>query len=86
MRKVTMNGKPFSGVTYNQGSFTGDRGHIFIGGYIQCSYALNLSARFRIWEKIETVKTLSGLIETDEICKACAKKTKNLIQKAGETK
>ena len=83
MSRVTMNGKPFSGVTYNQGSFTGNRGHIFINGYIQCSYGLNVSARSRIWEKIETVKVLSQLVETDEICKVCAKKTKELIKQKG---
>ena len=77
---IKMNGKPFTGVTYNQGSFTGHRGHIFIGGRIQCAYSLNLSGRNRIWEKIETLNVLSELLETDKICKVCAKKTKDLIE------
>jgi hypothetical protein len=88
---VKMDGKPFTGVTYNQGSFTGDRGHIFIRGSIQCSYSLNLSGRYRVWQKVQTIKFLSELIEDGSICKVCAKKTKDLIQEweikqSGETK
>lgn len=81
---VKLDGKLFTGVSYNQGSFSGDRGHIFIKGQIQCSYSLNLSAKNRVWQKIETVKSLSNLIETGSICKVCAKETNNLIQKTRE--
>jgi hypothetical protein len=77
---VKLDGKLFTGVSYNQGSFAGDKGHIFIKGQIQCSYSLNLSAKNRIWQKIESVKYLSNLIETGSICKVCAKQTKGLIQ------
>jgi hypothetical protein len=83
---VKMDGKPFTGVTYNQGSYTGDKGHIFIHGIMQCSYSLNLHGRYRIWQKIRTIKYLSNLIEENSICKVCANKTKNLIKQTMESK
>ena len=49
---VKLNGKPFTGVSYNQGIFSGNKGHIFIDGHVKCSYSLNLYAKNRIWEKI----------------------------------
>jgi hypothetical protein len=76
---VKLDGILFTGVSYNQGSFSGNKGHIFIKGQIQCSYSLNLSAKNRIWQKIESIKHLLSLIETGSICKACAKQTKDLI-------
>jgi hypothetical protein len=83
---VKMNGKPFTGVTYNQGSFTGDRGHLLIAGQVQCSSSLNLTGKGRIWEKIETTEALLELLEADSICKVCVKQTKALIKKVGEGK
>ncbi len=77
---VKLDGKPFTGVSYNQGSFSGNKGHIFIKGQIQCSYSLNLSGKNRIWQKIETIKYFLDVIKTDSICKVCSEQTKNLIE------
>jgi hypothetical protein len=79
---VKLNGKPFTGVSYNQGSFAGNKGHIFINGYIKCSYSLNLSAKNRIWKKIQTIENFLSLIQSGSICKVCAEQTTNLIKEA----
>jgi hypothetical protein len=81
---VKVNGKIFTGVTYNQGPFGGDRGHIFINGRIQCSCSLNLHASNRIWLEIRLVKDLVDLVKQGSTCKICAKKTKTLINAAEE--
>jgi len=70
---IKMNGKPFSGVTYNQGQFTGTQGHLFIAGEQQCNYGLNYEARNRIWDQVRTWSQLASLISNDGICKQCAK-------------
>jgi hypothetical protein len=77
---IKLDGKPFTGVSYNQGAFSGNKGHIFINGQVKCSYSLNLSAKNRIWEKIQTIENFLSLIETGSICKVCAEQTKNLIK------
>jgi hypothetical protein len=71
--QVLQNGKPFSGITYNQGSFTGDRGHLFIQGSQQCSYGLNLHSANRIYQNIRTIAQLKNVIDTQNVCKQCAK-------------
>jgi hypothetical protein len=76
---IKMDGKPFSGVTYNQGQFTGTQGHLFIAGEQQCSYGLNYQARNRIWDKVRTWSQLESLISGDDICKQCAKNATSKI-------
>jgi bacterioferritin-associated ferredoxin len=83
---VKLDGKLFTGVTYNQGAFTGDRGHLFIKGIQQCSHSLSLQARNRIWQKLFTIAKLQETISNGSICQACAKKVTNLIQEKGEAK
>jgi hypothetical protein len=83
---VNYEGKPFTGVTYNQGSFTGDRGHLFIKGIQQCSHLLSLQARNRIWQRLFTIAKLQETISGGSICQACAKKVTNLIEAKGEAK
>ena len=77
---VLYGGKPFSGVTYNQGAFTGDRGHLFIKGIQQCSYGLNLKARNRIYQVIQTIAKLKNVIEAGGVCEQCAKNVGVLIK------
>jgi hypothetical protein len=72
--KIVQNGKLFSGISYNQGAFTGDRGHLFIQGTQQCSYGLNLQSRNRIYQSIKTIKQLKNVLDTQNVCKQCAKK------------
>ena len=83
---VNCEGKPFTGVTYNQGSFTGDRGHLFIKGNQQCSYIINVGARNRIWQRVFTIAKLQETISGGSICEVCAKKVTNLIEEKGEAK
>jgi len=83
---ITYQGKPFTGVTYNQGSYTGDRGHIFIKGIQQCSYALNAQGRNRIWESFKSIAYLKSLILEGKVCKMCAKNVNEKIQQLTEGK
>ena len=71
--RVIYEGKPFTGVTYNQGLFAGNRGHLFLKGQIQCSYPLNLQANNRIYQVIKTIAKLENVIQTGKVCKQCAK-------------
>lgn len=77
---VKVDGKLFSGVTYNQGSFAGDRGHLFIMGMQQCSYALSYHARNRIWKKITTIAGFEKVVVEPDTCEKCAKNVKQAIQ------
>jgi len=80
---VKLNGKLFTGVTYNQGAFTGDRGHLFIKGIQQCSYFLSLQGRNRIWQNLFTIAKLQEKITGGSICQACAQKVIKLIEEKG---
>lgn len=82
---VKLDGKPFTGVTYNQGAFSGDRGHLFILGVQQCSHALSLQAKNRVWVKLITMAKLEKTIADGSICQACAKNVTQLIE-ANKTK
>ena len=77
---VNYNNKPFTGVTYNQGAFTGNRAHFFIKGQQQCSYSLNLQAGNRIYKTIQTIANLQKLINTKSACKQCASNVNAAIQ------
>lgn len=83
---IKMNGQPFSGVTYNQGAFAGNRGHLFIKGIQQCSYALSIKSRNRIWNSITQIAKLEQTIADGNICEQCAKNTTELIKKHKEGK
>ena len=76
---IKYDGKPFNGVTYNQGSFAGERGHLFINGVQQCKHQLNLVARNRIWNPIATITKVQTLITNGGICEQCAKTVTNKI-------
>lgn len=76
---VKLDGKPFTGVTYNQGAFSGDRGHLFIKGIQQCSHSLSIQAKNRIWQKLFTIAKLQELIADGNICQSCAKNVTKLI-------
>ena len=78
---IKYDGKPFNGVTYNQGAYTGDRGHLFIKGEIQCSNAINYKAKNRVWIPLSKVYELENLIAQGGICQHCAKNVNALIQK-----
>ena len=77
--KIRLNGKVFTGISYNQGSFTGDRGHVFIAGVQQCSYALSLQAKTRVWFR-KTITELEQTITYQNTCQTCAKNVIELIQ------
>jgi hypothetical protein len=77
---VRLEGKLFTGVTYNQGAFSGDRGHLFILGVQQCSHALSLQAKNRVWLKLFTIAKLEKTITEGSICQACAKNVTQLIE------
>ena len=79
---VNYGGKPFSGVTYNQGAFSGNRGHLFIKGKQQCSHGLNLKAYNRIYETMTKIDELVLAIKNDNICKQCATNVTKLIKEA----
>lgn len=69
---VLYGGKPFSGITYNQGAFSGDKGHLFIKGIQQCSYALNRKSKNRVWFPIKGIAELERNINGNEnLCSAC---------------
>lgn len=78
---VKLDGQPFSGVTFNQGVFAGNRGHIYIQGVQQCKYAINVMARNRLWISIKTITDLEKRIQGAEICQQCAKTTSEKINK-----
>lgn len=78
--KVRLEGKLFTGVTYNQGAFSGDRGHLFILGVQQCSHALSLQAKNRVWARLITIAKLEKTIADGGICQACAKNVTALIE------
>ena len=78
--KVRLEGKPFTGVTYNQGAFSGDRGHLFIKGIQQCSHSLSIQAKNRIWQRLFTIAKLQELIADGNICQSCAKNVTKLIE------
>jgi bacterioferritin-associated ferredoxin len=82
---VKVDGKKFTGVTYNQGAFSGDRGHLFILGMQQCSYSLAIQSRNRVWQKLITIAKLEQVIADGNICSACAKNVTQLIE-ANKTK
>ncbi len=82
---IRLEGKLFTGVTYNQGAFSGDRGHLFILGVQQCSYALSIQAKNRVWIKLFTIAKLEKTITDGNICNACAKNVGQLIE-ANKTK
>jgi bacterioferritin-associated ferredoxin len=77
---VKVDGKLFTGVTYNQGAYAGDRGHLFIMGMQQCSYALSLRARNRIWQKITTIAGLEKIVAEPNTCEKCSKNVTQVIQ------
>jgi hypothetical protein len=77
---VKLDGKPFTGVTYNQGAFSGDRGHLFIKGIQQCSHSLSIQAKNRIWQRLFTIAKLQELIADGNICQSCAKNVTKLIE------
>ena len=77
---VKLDGKPFTGVTYNQGAFSGDRGHLFIKGIQQCSHSLSIQAKNRIWQRLFTIAKLKELIADGNICQSCAKNVTKLIE------
>jgi hypothetical protein len=79
MSRVLYGGQPFSGVTYNQGAFSGDKGHLFIRGEQQCSYGLSLMSKSRIYCKIATIAKLQDVIQTGNVCEQCAKNVQILI-------
>ncbi len=83
---VLYGGVPFSGVTYNQGAFTGNRGHVFIKGKQQCSYGLNLKATNRIYQPVKTIAELKNVIEAGNVCEQCAKNVGVLIKEYEEAK
>jgi hypothetical protein len=85
MQIVKLQGKPFSGITYNQGVFTGNRGHIFIKGHQQCTYGLNIQSANRIFQAINTILDLENAIKLDNICKQCHKKVSLAIANRKET-
>jgi hypothetical protein len=77
--KVRLNGKVFTGITYNQGAFSGDRGHVFIGGVQQCSHALSLQTKTRVWLR-KTMGELEKTITYQNTCQACAKNVTQLME------
>lgn len=81
---IKYEGKPFTGITYNQGSFTGDRGHLFIKGIQQCSHSLSLQAKNRIWQRLFTIAKLQEIISQGSVCQSCSKKVIKLIEEKGE--
>lgn len=80
---ITYGGKLFTGVSFNQGSFVGDRGHFFIKGVQQCSYALSLTSRNRVWIPFDSVNKFTN---AEKICTKCSAKVAGLIKQMEEGK
>jgi len=85
MSRVLYGGVPFSGVTFNQGPFSGDKGHLFIKGQQQCSYGLSLMSRSRIYRQISTIAKLQDVISAENVCEQCAKNVQTLIDEYQQT-
>lgn len=77
---IKYDGKPFNGVSYNQGAFAGDRGHLFIGGEMQCNYGINPQAKNRIWQPVFKIAQLEKIIADGSICKQCVKNVTKRIE------
>lgn len=79
---VLYGGKPFSGITYNQGAFSGDKGHLFIKGIQQCSYALNRKSKNRVWIPFKLIGELVRNINSNaNVCSACRKEVLAKIER-----
>jgi hypothetical protein len=79
---IKMDGKPFTGVTYNQGAYAGNRGHLAIKGQLMCKTSMNLHANNRIWNRITSTANLENIANQDNTCKQCSKKVLDLINQA----
>lgn len=83
---IKYGGELFSGVTYNQGQFSGKNGHLFILGKQQCNYGLSLQARNRIWIPITKWSKMEQIISNGDTCKQCAKNVTAKIDARKEKK
>jgi len=83
---IKMDNAPFTGITYNQGPYTGNRGHLVIKGQLMCKSGLNLQAKNRIWNKITSTENLEFSAKESNTCKQCSKKVLSLIEQARKAK
>lgn len=83
---IKMDNKPFTGVTYNQGAFAGNRGHLVIKGQLMCNVSMNLHANNRIWNRITSTANLENIANQNNTCKVCSKKVLDLISQARKNK
>lgn len=83
---IKINGAPFTGITYNQGAFAGNRGHLVIKGQLMCKTSMNLHAKNRIWNQITSTANLENIANQNDTCKQCSKKVLDLISQARKNK